>query len=88
MIARHLITRKLAACANIMAPHKAVYEWQGHTESGAETAMILKSRENLFEQVKDEICAHHSYDCPCIISWPVISGHEPFLQWIEDQTAV
>ncbi len=85
-IARHLVEKELVACANIMAPHRALYKWEGKFETGAETTMILKTQGSLFEQVRAEICALHSYDCPCIVAVPVIAGHEPFLRWIEEQT--
>lgn len=85
-IAAHLLDKGLIACANIMAPHRAIYKWQGKVERGEETAMILKTRENLFEQVRAEICALHSYECPCIVAAPLIAGHEPFLQWVAEQT--
>lgn len=85
-IASHLLDRGLVACANIMAPHRAIYKWQGKVENAQETAMIVKTREGLFEQVRAEICAMHSYECPCIVAVPLVAGHEPFLQWINEQT--
>lgn len=81
-IAGALVERKLIACANIMAPHTAVYRWDGQVQTGPETAMVLKTGTDRFEAVKKEICALHSYDCPCILALPVSAGHEPFLQWI------
>lgn len=87
LIANHLVMGGFAACANIMAPHKAVYVWDGVPESGREVAMIVKTRDSLFEKVRSEILSLHSYECPCIVSWPVTAGHEPFLRWIEAQTA-
>ena len=85
-IAEALLERGLIACANIMAPHKAVYRWEGKTEHSDETAMILKTKNAHFDAVKDVIASMHSYDCPCIVSWPIEKGHEPFMTWIEDQT--
>lgn len=86
-VAAHLLEQKLIACANIMAPHTSLYEWQGKAEKGTETAMFLKTTDDMFETVQQEISTLHSYECPCIVGIPVIAGHAPFLQWISDQVA-
>jgi periplasmic divalent cation tolerance protein len=28
----------------------------------------------------------HSYDCPCIVSLPILDGNKAFLEWIAQQT--
>ena len=84
-IAGELIERKLAACANIMQPHTAVYKWDGQIQTGAETAMILKTEESRFQELKEAVCAIHSYECPCIVALPVKAGHDPFMEWIGAQ---
>ncbi len=81
-----LLDQKLIACANIMAPHTALYRWQGQIGRAQEFAVVMKTRTELFEKVKETIIALHSYECPCIVSWPIESGHAPFLEWIEDET--
>ena len=85
-IAGHLLQEKLIACANIMAPHQSIYEWDRKIEDGTETAMILKTTSENFDNLKEAVCKLHSYDCPCIVALPIEKGHEPFLQWIEAQT--
>lgn len=82
-LAKHLLDKKLIACANIMPPHIAMYEWEGEVVEGTETVMILKTCASLFHAVRDEIIKQHSYDCPCILSFDVDHGHQPFLDWIE-----
>jgi periplasmic divalent cation tolerance protein len=29
----------------------------------------------------------HSYDCPCVVSWPITGGNVDFIRWIESETA-
>lgn len=86
-IASALLERRLIACANIMTPHTALYRWKGQTERGQEVAVIMKTRAALFEEVKEAILGLHSYECPCIVSWPIEKGHAPFMEWIEEETA-
>jgi periplasmic divalent cation tolerance protein len=30
----------------------------------------------------------HSYAVPCIVTLPVTGGHQPFLDWVADETRV
>lgn len=85
-IAEVLLDKKLIACANIMAPHTALYRWQGQVERTQEFIVIMKTRAELFEKTKEIILKMHSYECPCIVSWPIEAGHAPFMEWIEDET--
>jgi periplasmic divalent cation tolerance protein len=87
-VSRVLVAAQLVACANIMAPHHAVYRWEGEIEESAEIAVLFKTRAALFEAVKDKILDLHPYDCPCIIALPVEKGHVPFLAWVEGETTV
>lgn len=85
-IAAALLDKKLIACANIFPPHTALYRWQGETGRAQEHAVIMKTRAELFEKVKEAILGLHSYECPCIVSWPIENGHAPFLRWIGEET--
>ena len=85
-IARALVEERLAACTNIMAGHESIYHWQGKIETAREVAVILKTRANLFEALKDRVLALHSYECPCVVAMPIEKGHQAFLEWIESET--
>lgn len=85
-IAGKLLEGKLIACANILPEHSAVFHWEGDIQSEKETAMILKSREDLFEEIRETICQHHSYDVPCIVAMPIMQANKAFLRFIEDET--
>ena len=85
-ISAALLDEKLIACANVLAPHTAHYSWKGKREKGSEVAIIMKTRADLFEKVRATILTLHSYECPCIVSWPLTAGHGPFLDWIAAET--
>lgn len=84
-IATDLLTKRLVACANIMAGHKAVYHWEGRIEESDETILLLKSQAHLFDRIRDRICDMHSYDCPCILAFSACAGHSPFLEWLQSE---
>jgi len=85
-ISKALVEERLVACANIMAPHEAVYRWEDKIEEAEEVAVIFKTRAELFEAAKDKIVELHSYDCPCVVSWPITKGHTPYLAWVAEET--
>jgi len=86
-IAHFLVSEKLAACANIFPGMIAVFEWNGATQEGAETAMFVKTRAALAERVTAEIKRQHSYDVPAVAVLEVSGGNASFLNWIAEETA-
>lgn len=86
-IAEELLNRRLVACANIFAPHRSLYWWQGEINSSEEVAALFKTRRELFSQVEETVKSLHSYECPCVVSWDIGQGHAPFLDWIKTETA-
>jgi periplasmic divalent cation tolerance protein len=85
-IAAAVVEERLAACANIIPGMTSVYRWQGKTEEGNETVLILKTRADLFPAVEKRVRELHGYSVPCIVALPVAAGHAPFLRWIEEET--
>lgn len=85
-LAGTLVEERLAGCANIYAGNSSFYRWEGEVRRGAEVALILKTRVELWEKIRDRIAALHPYKCPAILALPVQMGHEPYLQWLHDAT--
>lgn len=84
--ARALLEERLIACANILPQMESIYWWEGRIDDAKETALIAKTRKDLFEKAKGAIQRLHPYSCPCIIALPIEAGHTPFLQWIDTET--
>ena len=49
--------------------------------------MILKTRVELFDTLKETVLKYHSYDTPEIIALPVIAGTQEYLDWIDKETS-
>lgn len=84
-LARVLLKAKLIACANIF-PIKSQYWWKDKIQSHDEYAIILKTKKKLVKDVIKNVKKHHSYDVPCVIAMPIISGNKDYLKWIGDET--
>jgi periplasmic divalent cation tolerance protein len=81
-LAKGAVEKRLAACANILPAMTSVYRWQGTIETAKETVLILKTRQNLFRSLEDQIRSLHPYDCPCIVALPLVAGSSPYLDWL------
>ena len=82
-IARALVERRLAACANIVGPIHSVYRWLGKVEDADEYLLIIKTTAKLFDSVAGVIRELHSYELPECIQLPIEGGSAEYLEWIE-----
>jgi len=85
-IARALVEEKLAACINIFAGVRSIYRWKGKVETANEVCLVAKSRAELFDKLEKRVKELHPYECPCIVAFPIGMGHQPYLDWIAEET--
>lgn len=85
-LAHVLIERRLAACVNITAPVTSVYRWKGSVEEAQEWQLIIKSRRELFEQLRAALELAHSYELPEVLAVQVIDGSPNYLAWVDRET--
>ncbi|MEI6243040.1 MAG: divalent-cation tolerance protein CutA [Chlamydiota bacterium] len=86
-IGRHLLEKKLCACVNILPEMHSLYFWPKAptVEEGKEVVLLLKTKKSLFANIEKEIQKMHSYDIPCIFSFPIENLSSDYEKWIEDQ---
>ena len=85
-IAKHLLKKKLIACANIF-PIDSLYWWEGKIVQEKEFVLIAKTKKENFEKVKREVENIHSYEIPCIVKIPV-SSNEKYYKWIKKEVKI
>jgi len=85
-LGQRAVEARLAACANIFVGVTSIYEWQGQLTESEEVVLWLKTTETHLEPLMQLLEQLHSYDCPCIVSFPIERGHEPYLKWVRAQT--
>jgi periplasmic divalent cation tolerance protein len=83
-LARTLVEKKVAACVNILPGARSIYHWQGKLEDAPEWVLLIKSRRDLFPQLREAIAQTHSYEVPEVIALPVVDGSEAYLAWLDD----
>ncbi|HEY8591438.1 MAG TPA: divalent-cation tolerance protein CutA [Sphingomicrobium sp.] len=83
-IGRTVIEERLAACINILAPVTSIYRWKGEVEEAQEVAAILKTSSGSVDRLITRIAGLHSYDVPCIVTWPIDKVLSSYAAWVED----
>ena len=81
-IARALVSKKLAACVNVLPAVRSVYRWKGEVQDAEETLLVIKSSRALFDEVRAEIEKLHSYEVAEVIAVPIVDGSEAYLEWM------
>lgn len=80
-----LINEKLAACVNILDHMNSIFMWEGKVEHDTETVLIAKTTAERVPELVEKVKEIHSYDCPCIVSLPIVDGNPAFIEWIADE---
>ena len=83
-IGRTVVEERLAACINILAPVRSIYRWQGKLESAEEVAAIFKTTNARADALIARIARLHSYDVPCIATWPIDKMLGSYAAWVEE----
>lgn len=83
-ISAALLERKLIACSNVLDGAHSLFWWEGKVQNEKEHIMIMKSVDDLFEQLEETIKKMHSYDVPEIIALPIVKGSKEYLNWLKE----
>jgi periplasmic divalent cation tolerance protein len=81
-ISNELVTKKLAACANILPGVQSIYRWNEKIESGNETLVLFKLSDDRRSKFQQTLRSLHPYEVPEIIFVPISSGLPEYLQWV------
>ena len=82
-LARHLVDLRVAACVNILPGARSVYRWKGQVENAEEWLLVIKSRRDLFNALREALVKLHSYEAPEVIALPVVDGSAEYLAWLD-----
>ena len=85
-IGRAMVEERLAACVNILGPIRSIYRWQDKVETADEVAAIFKTHHWSGDALIERIAELHSYDVPCVVSWPIEKIVRAYADWVEEST--
>ena len=84
-LAEMLVTRRLAACAQIV-PVSSVYTWKDALQKDDEFVLLIKTAARLYADVESAIREHHSYELPEVVQVPIERGLPEYLGWISQNS--
>lgn len=82
-IAKILLEKRFVVCAN-MFPVESMYWWEDKIVEDNEVVLIVKTLENKYPELIEEVKKIHPYSVPCIIK---ISGSAnlKYLNWLKEE---
>ena len=80
-----LLSKKLVAGSQISKVHSK-YWWKNQLEECDEYKIEFRTKESLFDEIKEEINKIHDYEVAEISSHDIIKANDDFLKWIDDNT--
>jgi periplasmic divalent cation tolerance protein len=81
-IARALLSKRLAACVNLLPAMRSIYRWKGNIEEAQEFLLVIKSSRALFGELRAEIEKLHSYEVAEVIATQIVDGSQAYLEWM------
>lgn len=86
VIARELVTSRLAACVNIVPGLRSIYLWEAAIQDDAEVLLMIKSKASRIDAITQCIRQHHPYELPEVIAVPIVAGLDAYLDWVRSST--
>ncbi|MFD2256228.1 divalent-cation tolerance protein CutA [Luteolibacter algae] len=83
-ISREIVSRKLAACANIVPSIESIYSWKGELQSEAEVLVIFKILSEKFPDFEKTMISLHPYDVPEIVGISAADIEARYAQWVRN----
>ena len=84
-LARTLVERKLAACAQI-SEMESIYHWQGEVQQAAELRVLFKTTDERYELVESTIRELHPYELPEFIVLDATAS-VAYAAWVRESIA-
>ena len=85
-IVRRLVDQRVVACGNILPGATSIYRWKNAIEETAEAVILLKTRVEKWDELKQVLPTIHPYEVPELIVVPIMGGHKPYLDWLSAET--
>ncbi len=83
-ISRYLIQERYAACAQIIPWIESIYMWNNQLETTQESKIILKTRIENYEKIKEIIEQNSKYEVPEILYVHIDGGNELYMNWLQE----
>jgi periplasmic divalent cation tolerance protein len=83
---RELVERRVVACGTILPGAISIYRWEGAMTEAPEAVVLLKTRQECWEDLVEATRSLHPYEVPELLSLSVANGLDRYLAWITGET--
>ena len=87
-IAKAVVEKRLAACGSVIPTVTSIFRWEGRVQRSREALLIMKTTVRRYPALERLIRSMHSYKVPEIIGLTVAGGLHPYLEWVQEETAI
>ena len=86
-LAKTVLEKRLAVCANLLSGLESHYWWKGKLCCENEVLLILKTNAENLPRLEAHVLDVHPYDTPEFVSWVIDSGSKKYLNWVSSNIA-
>lgn len=83
-LAKKVLKKRLAACANLIPKIESHYWWKNKIERGSEVLMVIKTTDSNLTRLEKLVVAEHPYDTPEFVVLPISRGSKKYLDWLAE----
>ncbi len=80
-----LVSRRLAACVQILPGLEAHYRWRGKKETSREVLLLIKTKISVYKKLEKVVLQNHPYEVPEVICLPIAKGSKAYLDWLGEE---
>jgi len=63
---------------------RSIYRWKGAIEREEERLLLVKTRADRFEALREAILSLHPYEVPEVVAVPIEAGSAAYLRWLDE----
>ncbi|MFC7419734.1 divalent-cation tolerance protein CutA [Iodobacter arcticus] len=87
-LATGLVTARLAACVNQLAPVQSTYRWNERIEIAQEVPLLIKTTQAAYPALEAWLQENHPYEVAEIIALSPATGLPAYLNWVSKEVQV
>lgn len=85
-LATALVTKKLAACVQVIGPIRSFYTWKKKFCRDPEFLLLIKTTARRVKALEKALHQVHPYEVPEFVILPMVGGSHRYLAWLNRQT--
>lgn len=87
-VSRFLVQERYVACAQIVPWIESTYLWNNQLETSQETKIVLKTRREHYDKIREVIEQNCKYEVPEITWFKIEGGNKSYMDWLLESTAL